>query len=210
MRVELVCKAIVPDIVRAVASLGHSTQGKVLHRLVLRLSLGRVEQGAQGLCRPASGERRILVNLVAKAFRESHETFHLQLVRLAMDTVDEGLGVLACKSVHLAVSGHELSHSPVGQKHELLHEPVGLFGYLLVNIDRASLLVHLDLHLRAVEVYGTGPAGLGLELERQLVERLHRLHESISRRIAVSLDVLLSLLVGEAAVGADDGTSNPA
>ncbi len=200
MGVELVGEPVVAYVVGAVAGLGHSAERKVLHRGELRFTLGRVEQAAERLGGSPTRQRGFRVNLVAKSPGEGQQALEFLLIRLAVDTIDEGLGLLERDPVHLAARRHILRDRPVGKEHKLLHQPVGLLGNLLIHIDRTTLRVHLDLHLRTVEVDGPGLARLCLELGREGVESHYGLGKGVTLRDAVRLDICLRPVVGQAAV----------
>ena len=100
-------------------------------------------------------------------------------------------------------------HGLVGQQHELLDEPVGLFALLDVYADGLGVLVELELHLLGLEVDGAAlEAGLA-QACGQGVEG----HDGVGDIGAVAcagVDDFLRLLVGHAAVAADDGLAHPA
>ena len=153
MRVELERKAVMADVVGGVDRLGHRAQCDHLESVALRRTLGLGQKRVQGLGDLASVAAR--PELEPEIAYELAEARDLLRVRLAMYTVDKGLGLLVGLAVHPAGSGDELGHGTVRQKHELLDQPVGLLGDLLVNPDRLSGRVHLDFHLRTLETDGS-------------------------------------------------------
>ena len=122
-------------------------------------------------------------------------------------------------------AAHHLGHAAVGQQHELLDELVGVARHLHVGARGMSLLVDLEAHLGAVEADGAvleagGAQALGQAVERDelggifaLGLRAGRQRFGVSARqrqvglrgLAVALEYLLHLLVGEAAHAAYDG-----
>ena len=115
-----------------------------------------------------------------------------------MDTVDESLGLLGRHSVHLSTSGDKFGHAAVGEEHELLYEPVGLLGDFLVDVDGLALLVHLDLHLGALEIHRAGLEAAFAERQRELVEHDERFLHGL--RGLAGLDDGLSLVIIEAMI----------
>ena len=153
MRVELEREAVVADVVGGVDRLGHRAQGDHLEGVAFRCALCLGKQGVQGLGDLPSVAAR--PELEAEVADELAEARDLLRVRLAVYTVDKGLGLLVGLAVHPAGSGDELGHGTVRKKHELLDQPVGLLGDFLVNPDRLSGRIHLDFHLRTLETDGS-------------------------------------------------------
>ena len=210
MCIELERQAVVADVVGAVAGLGHRPQGEVLHGGELRLALRAVQQLVESLRGRADVAVLVGRNLVAEALGESIEVLELDLIRLAVDTVDEGLGVLLRHAVHLPAGGHELRDRAVRQQHELLDQPVGLLRNLLVHADRLALLVHLDLHLRPVEIDRPRLPLVLLHNRSKFVEGGDGLDEC---RFAGGIFFFydgLRLVVVEPVVGVNDGAADPA
>ena len=137
-----------------------------------------------------------------------------------MDTVGKHLRLSA-----FGHFGHHFRHTAVGQEHELLHQLVGILGHLDIGGHGVSLLVHFKPHLGTVETDGAVLEPLFAEQLGQAVERdefggifplrgstfgqrfgvFARQCQVLGRSLAVALQCLLHLFVGEAAVGADDG-----
>ena len=153
MRVELEREAVVADVVGGVDRLCHRAQGDHLESVALRRALGLGQKRVQGLGDLATVAAR--PELEAEVADELAEARDLLRVRLAVYTVNKGLGFLVGLAVHPAGSGDELGHGTVRKKHELLDQPVGLLGDFLVNPGRLSGRIHLDFHLRTLETDGS-------------------------------------------------------
>ena len=133
---------------------------------------------------------------VAEAGGDGGQVGELLGVGVVVDAVDEALG-----AAPLGDLADVLGHRQVGQEHELLHELVGVLGLLEVHAYWFPVPVDFKTDLGAVEFDGARLVALLAELLGQAVE-----HEDLAGVVASArLDDLLRLLVGEAAVGADDG-----
>ena len=142
--------------------------------------------------------------------RKTAQGVDFHFVRLVVDTIDEGLGILFGLAVHLAAGGHELGHGAVGQQHEFLDEPVGLFRNLLVDAERFAVLVHFHLHFRPLETDGAGGKTLVAENQGQPVQfhqGFHLFFGKVGGRTA--FQHLLGLFIGISPVGTNDGAAHP-
>ena len=209
------CKAVVTEIFSVITGLGHCPEREEFYGVVFRRILGCREQIVKLLGYLLAVCRRS--HAVAEVAYEVAQVLDLLLVRLVMHTIDKCLGLLAralCRSVSdaLAAGRHKLRHSAIGQEHELLDEPVGLLGHLLIDIHRTALLVHLDLHLRTVEAYGSSRESLLAELGRQTMKRKDCRYYLCRDTLVSSLRLvydLLSFLVCKSIVGIYDGLAEP-
>ena len=169
------------------------------------------------------GLRAFGAELVSEACHETAQAFELFGVRDIVDAVGQDLGVLSLRD-----DGHAFRHGTVGDEHEFLHQFVGVACHLDVGADGVPLFVNLEAHLRTVESDGPGLEAFRPELFGKAVEdedlacpfalRLFEttvhlrmvagLRQVFGRCLAVAFDDFLGLLVGEAAVGADDGAGD--
>ena len=199
-----------------IAGLGHSPERKKLDRIIFRCVLGGSEQVVQLLGYFLSIGCRS--HPVAEVADEVTEALDLLLVRLVMDTIHEGLRLLAGSLLRslpysLAAGRDKLCDGPVGKKHELLDEPVSLLCHLLVYIDRTSRLVYLDLHFRTVEADCSCREPLLAELCRKAVQYedsiLYLFCNAFMRSLRSGLDYRLSLFVCKSEVRIDHSLTEP-
>ena len=214
MGVILEGQSEVTDIVHAVLSLHHGSEGHGLNGLLLALALGLVHEFVE---RAGDGALRAVgLHLVAELHGEGSERLHLLRIGILVNTIGESLGLAAL--LHLA---HALSHGAVGQEHELLHELVGILRPLVVAADGVSLLVDIKMQLLRVKLHRAVLEALfaqelcqpveGAELPAVLVLELSvdgLCGLTLSVHNTVILQYLLGLLVAVAAVGADDGVGD--
>ena len=196
------CKSVMAEVFGIIAGLGHGPERKKLDRIIFRCVLGGSEQVVQLLGYLLSIGCRS--HPVAEVADEVTEALDLLLVRLVMDTIHEGLRLLAGSLLRslpysLAAGRDKLRYGPVGKEHELLDEPVSLLCHLLVYIDRTSRLVYLDLHFRTVEADRSCREPLLAELCRKAVQYedsiLDLFRNAFMRGLRSGLDYRLSLFV---------------
>ena len=139
------------------------------------------------------------LHVVAEPLDEVGEVTQFFRVGQVVYAVHEGLRPLPA-SRFADVGGH----GAVGQQHELLDEFVGIFRLLEVHAQGFALFVQLEAHLRPFE--GDGPVGKAAlaQLLGQAVQGEH----FVAQVALAGFDYLLRLLVGEAAVAANDGAGD--
>ena len=217
MRVILEHKAVVPDVVHAVAGFHHGTQRHHLHHVFLLAALHVGEQAVEALAHFRLAA--VGAHFQAEAGHEGREFLKLFGVGHVMYAVGQRLGFLAFRH-----DAYHLRHAAVGKEHELLDEFVGIFRHLHVSAYGMPFLVNLEAHLGAVETYGAVLEPLLAQEFGKAVERheffgilafegrtlgqglgvLAGQGEVFFGGGAVALEDCLHLFVGEAAVGLDD------
>ena len=165
------------------------------------------------------GARRFALGAVGfQAVAELHDKlaqgFQLLRVGVFVDAVGQGLWPLAL--FHLA---HAFGHGLVGEQHKLFDKLVGVLRPLEVAAHGLALVVHVEVQLFAVELHRAVGEPLLAQLLGQAVELDQLvgvfalvafgagLWRGLPRSVlhAVVFEQLLHLLVGVAAVAANDG-----
>ena len=174
MSIEFECEPIVPDIVRAVASLRHRSQRQQLDSRYRRRIRGRCHQFVQRLCNLVSFPYGAHTETkVSGELAESAELFEIGFI---VDAVDKGLRAPQSFPAHLPAGSDKLSHRAVCKEHELLDKPVSLTGELLLYPYGLSRLIDNDLHFRTVEIHGPCGKSFLPELERKTVQHQQGIH----------------------------------
>ena len=173
MRVEREGQAVVTDVVRAVAGLGHGAEGDELDSPQLRFVLRIAKQGVQRHRYVAAAVKGL--HLVAQIAGELPQAAYLEHVGLVVNTINEGFCSLNRLTAHLSAGSHIFRHVAVCKKHEFLDEPVGLARELLMHTYGLSLLVHIHLHFRAVEIHRAAVETSFAQFQGQLIQDQHRL-----------------------------------
>ena len=205
-------EAEVSDVVRRVFGLHHGTQGHALYQLALALAIHVVHQLVDALDHRLA--RAVGLHLQAEVDDELSERLHLLRIRVVVDTIGEHLGFLTLR--HAA---YALGNGTVGQQHELLNELVGILRALEVAACGVSLLIDIEVQFLSVKLHraileaalaqflGQSVEGAQFPAVFVLVACLSRVGSRFAGTVddTVVLQHLLCLLVGVAAVGADDG-----
>ena len=122
-----------------------------------------------------------------------------------MDAVDERRGNALVHRIVAQFAAYEGRYLAVGQQHEFLDQFVGVFRYLEEYPGRFIVGIEGEFYFFPVECDGSGGHAPLAHLLGQGIQD----EDFFAQRIVRSFDHRLSLLVGEAAVRADDRTAEP-
>ena len=135
VRVALEAEAVVPDVRRRIARLGHRADGEHGDHRLLGTPLDGGEQLVEALSHGLTPT--LPAQLVAEGADEVGQTMQLLLIGRLVDAIDEGrcFALEAERRLDVAARsvGDALGHSAIGQQHELLDELVG--GLALLDDD---------------------------------------------------------------------------
>ena len=140
---------------------------------------------------------------------ELHKGVELLGVGFVVDTIHKRRSVLSTPSIPTLWFADIFGDGLVGQQHKLFDEPIGLFALLDIDTDGFGVLVELELHFLTLEVDGAVLVALAAQDCGQGVEPEDGFPDGRAVGHGVGLDDFLRLLVGHAAVAADDRLAHP-